>query len=62
MLKPTDIESLKGNKSRYAIVIGVARRARELAADAQECGEVLLDKPVSTAIGEITSGQYRIVM
>ena len=62
MLKPTDLESLRGNKSRYAIVIGVAKRARELAQDAEERGTVLLEKPVSTAINEITSGNYKIVM
>ena len=30
MLRPMDIEQLKGNKSRYAVVIGVAKRARAI--------------------------------
>lgn len=28
MLAPNDIEELKGENSRYAVVIGVAKRAR----------------------------------
>lgn len=27
MLRPTDIEKLKGKNSRYAVVVGVAKRA-----------------------------------
>jgi DNA-directed RNA polymerase subunit omega len=62
MLKPTDIENLKGNKSRYAIVVGVAKRARDIAANAEEQKIKLLDKPVSMAIKDITEGGYKIMM
>ena len=34
MLKPTDIEELQGKHSRYAVVIGVAKRARKIAEEA----------------------------
>lgn len=27
MLRPTDIEKLKGKESRYAVVVGIAKRA-----------------------------------
>ena len=42
MLRPTDIEKLKGNKSRYAVVVGVAKLAREIAEKAEQDGVILL--------------------
>ena len=62
MLRPTDIEKLKGDKSRYAVVIGVAKRAREIAEKAEEDGVILLEKPVSLAIADLTDGDYKILM
>lgn len=62
MLRPTDIEALKGDKSRYAIVIGVAKRARDIAEKAEEDGVILLEKPVSIAINDLTNGDYKILM
>lgn len=62
MLRPTDIESLKGDKSRYAIVIGVAKRARDIAEKAEQDGVILLEKPVSMAISDLTNGDYKILM
>lgn len=38
MLRPTDIENLKGNESRYAVVVGVAKRARQIAEEAENEG------------------------
>ena len=34
MLRPTDIEKLKGKESRYAVVVGIAKRARDIAENA----------------------------
>ncbi len=62
MLRPTDIETLQGNKSRYAIVIGVAKRARDIAEDAETDGIILLEKPVSLAISDLTAGKYKVMM
>lgn len=62
MLRPTDIEKLKGNKSRYAVVVGVAKLAREIADKAEQDGVILLEKPVSMAVKELTDGDYRIMM
>ena len=62
MLRPTDIEKLKGDKSRYAIVIGVAKRARDIADKAEQEGIQLLEKPVSLAINDLTSGDYKILV
>ncbi|MBQ9964728.1 MAG: DNA-directed RNA polymerase subunit omega [Clostridia bacterium] len=61
MLKPTDIEQLKGKNSRYAVVIGVAKRARSIAQDAEDNGVVLTEKPVSMAILDFTEGDYKMV-
>lgn len=58
MLRPTDIEQLKGDHSRYAVVIGVAKRAREIAVDAENNGEILIEKPVSLAIADFKKGDY----
>ena len=61
MLKPTDLEKIKGKNSRYAVVIGVAKHAREIAEDAQSRSVILLDKPVSMAINDFTSGDFCLV-
>ena len=57
MLRPTDIENLKGNESRYAVVVGVAKRARQIAEEV-----VLIEKCVSLAINDFTNGDYKIVV
>ncbi len=62
MLRPTDIENLKGNESRYAVVVGVAKRARQIADKAENEGIILIEKPVSLAISDFTSGDYKIVV
>ncbi|MCQ2404395.1 MAG: DNA-directed RNA polymerase subunit omega [Clostridia bacterium] len=62
MLRPTDIEKLKGNKSRYAVVVGVAKRAREIASKAEEESQILIEKPVSLAVADLTEGDYKIMM
>ena len=62
MLRPTDIEKLKGNKSRYAVVVGVAKRAREIAEKAEEDSTILIEKPVSLAVADLTEGDYKIMM
>ena len=62
MLRPMDIEQLKGNKSRYAVVIGVAKRARAITDKANEEGTILIEKPVSLAITDMLEGDYKIMM
>jgi DNA-directed RNA polymerase subunit omega len=46
--------------SRYQLVNLVARRARNIASNAQEIGDVLNDKPVSIAIDEVYEGELSI--
>jgi DNA-directed RNA polymerase subunit omega len=61
MLNPTDIEELKGDFSRYAVVIGVAKRAREISEAAEENGEILIEKPVSLAINDFKDGECKLL-
>ena len=62
MLRPTDIEKLRGNKSRYAVVMGVAKRARTIAEEAEEENAILIEKPVSLAVADLTEGDYKIIV
>ncbi|MDD3692342.1 MAG: DNA-directed RNA polymerase subunit omega [Oscillospiraceae bacterium] len=61
MLKPTDIDNIKGNHSKYAVVIAVAKRARQIAIEADEKNEAMTEKPVSLAIDDFISGRYKIL-
>ena len=45
--------------SRYLLVNLVARRARQIAAEAEAIGEHLTEKPVTLAINEVAEGDYR---
>ncbi len=62
MLAPNDIEELKGKNSRYAVVIGVAKRARKIAEEAEENKEILIEKTVSLAIQDFRAGDCSLVM
>lgn len=43
--------------NRYMLVNVVARRARQIAENAEEAGEQLLEKPVTLAINEVADGK-----
>jgi DNA-directed RNA polymerase subunit omega len=57
MFNPDLRNVLKDNASRYSLVIAVAKRAREISAEADENQEILDEKPVSIALDEIISGK-----
>ena len=61
MFNPDLRNVLKNKTSRYSLVTAVAKRAREIAGDAQENGEILEEKPVSLALDEIINGKYSVV-
>ncbi len=61
MFNPDLRNVLKDHTSRYSLVTAVAKRAREISADAQENGEILSEKPVSIALDEIISGKFEVV-
>lgn len=60
MFNPDLKEMLKGCNSRYSLVIGTAKRAREIRDEAIEREEHIDVKTVSTAIEEILEGKYVI--
>jgi DNA-directed RNA polymerase subunit omega len=60
MLYPPMGDLVDKTGSRYQLVNLVARRARNIAANAQEIGDILNDKPVSIAIDEVYEGELSI--
>lgn len=61
MLAPKDIEILQGKNSRYAVVIGVAKRARQIAEEAEANKEILVEKTVSLAIEDFKQGDCSLI-
>ncbi|WP_368075091.1 DNA-directed RNA polymerase subunit omega [Ruminococcus sp.] len=61
MLRPSVNQLITKNESSYSLVIGVAKRAREIADELYEEGKTLEEKPVKTAIRELAARKYRIV-
>ena len=61
MLRPSVNQLITKNESSYSLVIGVAKRAREIADELYENGKTLEEKPVKTSIRELSAGKYRIV-
>ncbi len=59
--KPAVSEILKNNESYYSLVVGVAKRAREIASEAELNGEILVEKPVQIAVEEFARGEYKLV-
>ena len=57
MLYPPVADLLKDVQSRYLLVNVVAQRARQIAAEAEEFNEDLLEKPVTLAIKEVADGK-----
>ena len=56
-----DLKKMLGNvNSRYSLVVGVAKRAREIRDEAIAREEHIDVKTVSTAIEEISEGKYVI--
>ena len=60
MHRPSATEMLKENESYYSLVVGVAKRARQIAEEAEEKGEILSEKPVQLAVQELAQGQFEI--
>lgn len=54
-------DMLTGKESRYALVIGVAKRAREIANDFKEEGVITDEKPVLLAIEDFKNHKYNIL-
>mgnify|MGYP001040788644 CR=1 FL=1 len=54
-------DMLSGKKSKYALAIAVAKRAREITDEMLEKGEPLEEKAVSVAIREFKDHKYEIM-
>ncbi len=61
MLRPAISEILKDNQSYYSLVIAVAKRARQIAQQAEEENIVLVEKPVKLAVLELAANKYKII-
>lgn len=61
MLKPSADLIINPDDSRYSIVVAVAKRAREIASDAEMRGDILLEKPVDLAVQDFMHKKFRII-
>lgn len=57
MLYPPVPQMLESVNSRYLLVNVIARRARQVSIEAEECNIPMEKKPVSQAIDEIADGK-----
>lgn len=60
MLKPS-VELTKNRISDYSLVVGIAKKAREIASDAETRGEILEEKPVDLAVEQYIEGKFEIL-
>ena len=61
MLRPSLSQIRTKNESCYSIVIGVAKRAREISDELVANEKTLEEKPVKTAVDELAARKYYIV-
>lgn len=60
MLKPAMTHILKPGESYYKFVVAVAKKAREIANDAEENHIALEEKPVSMALEMYADGREKL--
>ncbi|MCI7233671.1 MAG: DNA-directed RNA polymerase subunit omega [Oscillospiraceae bacterium] len=61
MLRPAMNQIATHGESYYSIVIGIAKRAREIADELSEKNMTLEEKPVKTAVDEFAARKFIIV-
>lgn len=61
MLRPAISEILKEGQSYYSLVIAVAKRAREIAQNAEDEHIIMVEKPVKLAVQELAAGKFKII-
>ncbi len=61
MLKPSMSQILKEGESYYSLVVAIAKRARQIADEAEQNHTVIVEKPVQLAVEDFASGRYKIV-
>ncbi|MBQ6847368.1 MAG: DNA-directed RNA polymerase subunit omega [Clostridia bacterium] len=55
MLNPNIGKLIKENDNRYRLVLDIAKTAREISGEAEEKGEIIIEKPVSIAIDKLAN-------
>lgn len=60
MLRPSMASMLKPGESYYRFVVGVAKRAREIAAEEEEEKSLDEKKPVQKAVEEFAAGKLKL--
>ncbi len=61
MLRPAIGQMLNDKQSYYSLVVGVAKRARQIVDEMNEKGETVVQKPVKTAVEEFAAHKYTII-
>ena len=61
MHRPSVADLQNKTTSYYGVVIGVAKRARQIAEKALNEGVIITEKPVTTAVKELARGEFKIV-
>ena len=61
MHKPAVTDILKSNESYYSLVMAVAKRARDIASEAELTGEIIVEKPVQIAVEQFAKGEYKLI-
>lgn len=61
MIKPIADLILTPEQSRYSLVVAIAKRAREISAEAERNREVLEEKPVELAVQEYVGHKYTMI-
>ena len=61
MHRPSVPELLKPGQSYYSLVVAVAKRAREIAQEADDNGTILVEKPVKLAVDDFAKGRYKFI-
>ena len=55
MLNPSIGVLIQNNESRYKLVLDVAKKARDIAKEAQENGQIIVEKPVTLAMDQMAA-------
>lgn len=61
MCRPSIDDMFAGKESRYPLVIGVAKRAREIAENMGKEAVFITEKPVNLAIRDFKEHKYNIL-
>lgn len=61
MLKPSADLIIDPKQSRYSLVVGVAKRARQIVEEAEKNGQILVEKPVDLAVHDFMDHKYRLI-